>query len=311
MNNSFEQMAKLLEHGQDSERYQKTVDFIMEHDLTKEFLEKYEAVVTDDMIKRGLSNLLHYIYRMEKPPRANSERFYRPKLYIYDGEITLSEELRPEVMPLVTKAPGKRGLDLSRMSLDNQAADWASLGNEMGFMSAIGEAQRVINEYQDGKKVKGFWLVGTYGIGKSHLVCAMAKELNKKLAGVTVMPINRLLDELKAEMKSHSSSGMLEKKLEALETVDVLILDDIGAESLSDWYLNSVLFRLVDERYKSKRLTCFTSNITRKGYNDILERFKAKDGESFGKARAHRIMDRIIGLTVEVQANGQNRRHSA
>ena len=261
MNNSFEQMAKLLEHGQDSERYQKTVDFIMEHDLTKEFLEKYEAVVTDDMIKRGLSNLLHYIYRMEKPPRANSERFYRPKLYIYDGEITLSEELRPEVMPLVTKAPGKRGLDLSRMSLDNQAADWASLGNEMGFMSAIGEAQRVINEYQDGKKVIGFWLVGTYGIGKSHLVCA--------------------------------------------------ILDDIGAESLSDWYLNSVLFRLVDERYKSNRLTCFTSNITRKGYNDILERFKAKDGESFGKARAHRIMDRIIGLTVEVQANGQNRRHSA
>lgn len=282
---------------------------ILGHPLIKEFIEKYEAVITYEMLQEGLANMAYYIRCHTQEPRIEAETVYLPSLVIRNRHIDLEHKLRPEKVALMNKHASKRRLEFSSMSEGNKQAELSNLANEMGMALAKGEAERIIAEYQDGKKVKGMWLVGSYGIGKSYLACALAKELHKKLAGVIVVPPNELVDELKGEMSRDSASGKIDKRLKQLEEVDVLILDDIGAEALSDWYVDAVLYRIVDARYKHNKLTIFTSNLTRHQYYETLKGIRGKLDQRAKDARARRVIERIIAMTNEVQALGDNKRY--
>ena len=50
-----------------------------------------------------------------------------------------------------------------------------------------------------------------------------------------------------------------DKILSEIKNVEVLILDDIGVEKISDW-VNEMLFNILDHRMKFKKITIFTSN---------------------------------------------------
>lgn len=52
---------------------------------------------------------------------------------------------------------------------------------------------------------------------------------------------------------------MEKEDLEKIRTAELLILDDIGAETKKEW-IDTELFRLIDYRYSNKRVTIFTSN---------------------------------------------------
>lgn len=87
-------------------------------------------------------------------------------------------------------------------------------------------------------------------------------------------------------------------ELEALKRVDLLVLDDMGTESLNDW-ARAQLHELVDYRHEAYGRTVLTSNLQWRGVGGL----EARLGE--------RIADRIAQAGTLVQVGGRSMRRGA
>ncbi|WP_289135770.1 ATP-binding protein [uncultured Brevibacillus sp.] len=96
-------------------------------------------------------------------------------------------------------------------------------------IEAIKAAITFCLNFERGKTTRGLYLFGQFGVGKSAIGGAMAQELAKR--GVDVLMI--YVPDFLMEIKGSIETGGMEQKLEALKTVSVLILDDMGAEAIT------------------------------------------------------------------------------
>src|SRR5262245_18052639 len=76
------------------------------------------------------------------------------------------------------------------------------------------------------------WLLlqGTYGIGKTHLAAAIGNWRLEKGESVLFITVPDLLDHLRATF-GPSSEVAYDERFEQIRTANLLILDDLGAES--------------------------------------------------------------------------------
>lgn len=120
-------------------------------------------------------------------------------------------------------------------------------------------AQHYTNNFENfGLESILFW--GVPGNGKSHLAAAIHNELIKQHRVVVFISMPDLLEKIKATFSNKQSKESESKILKALNLCDLLIIDDIGAEKTSDW-VQEVIFRIVDSRYRRKKPILATSNL--------------------------------------------------
>ena len=100
------------------------------------------------------------------------------------------------------------------------------------------------------------YLHGAFGSGKSHLAAAIGHELAAIGRTVLYRSVPALLDALRSGYRD----GSYDARMAAVCTVDVLILDDLGAEHLSD-SAEGLLFTLLNERDRHDRVTVLTANV--------------------------------------------------
>ena len=85
----------------------------------------------------------------------------------------------------------------------------------------------------------------------------MANEIMKdRDICVKFISVPELLEMTKKSYKDFAR----EENLDRIKTAELLILDDIGAETKKEW-IDTELFRLIDYRYSNKKVTIFTSNV--------------------------------------------------
>ena len=112
------------------------------------------------------------------------------------------------------------------------------------------------HKYQ--KSGRGLYIFSkTKGSGKTFLSCALANEIMKNRdICVKFISVPELLEMTKKSYRDFVSEWDLDK----VKTAELLILDDIGAETKKEW-VDTELFRLIDYRYSSRKITIFTSNV--------------------------------------------------
>jgi DNA replication protein DnaC len=144
-------------------------------------------------------------------------------------------------------------------------------------------AQKYVAEFEEweGESLI-FW--GEPGNGKSHLATAVANELTNRGKRVVFISMPDLLEKIKATFNKNSTESEAEI-MKGLQMADLLIIDDIGAEKVSDW-VQEVIFRIVDGRYKKIKPIMATSNLEPK---ELAERI--------GK----RAYDRLIEISQPIK----------
>ena len=149
---------------------------------------------------------------------------------------------------------------------------------------------------------KGLYIHGAMGIGKTFISKRFAKKL--ALKGKKVGIIN--LSTLSQKVKSSFSNGGYENIIEMLKNVEYLFLDDIGAESVSNWFRDEFLFSILNHRMDHRLTTFFTSNYSMKE----LEKVEAKTSGSkyLDYDKAKRLVERVKALSVENKLTGKNHR---
>jgi DNA replication protein DnaC len=107
---------------------------------------------------------------------------------------------------------------------------------------------------------RGLWFTGDVGTGKTSLAMLVSQAAEKVGRSVAVYPVTRLLAEIRDTYDSDSRGSYMDL-FRRLCSVDLLHLDDLGAEKRTDWVLEQ-LYAIVNERWQDERSILVTTNIT-------------------------------------------------
>jgi DNA replication protein DnaC len=104
---------------------------------------------------------------------------------------------------------------------------------------------------------RGLWFMGSVGTGKTTLAMLVSKAASDAGRSVAIYSLPRLLNEIRDTHRAERSHVAL---LDRLTAVDLLHIDDVGAERSTDWVLEE-LYSIVNARYEDQRSIVITTNI--------------------------------------------------
>lgn len=270
-----------------------------------------DQVVNKEMVERSLSKLQEYISQsIDCCNCGNTEnctnylKGFVPKLYISQNTIDVQyekcqqkilEEERRDIESMISSMHMPK--DVLRATLKDLQIDNASR------LDIANKAADFIAHYKSSGELpsKGFYLYGEFGVGKSFVLGAIANEL----ASLKIKTVVVFVPEFLREMKNSIQDQSLSEKVEYVKRAPVLMLDDIGAETLTSWTRDEILGTILHYRMSEGLPTFITSNFDYNGLEHHLAQSSRGDVEV---VKAARLMERIKAITSPIQMGGVNRR---
>lgn len=161
--------------------------------------------------------------------------------------------------------------------------------------------KQFVRDYIYGKQPRGLYIFGQVGSGKTHLACSIANELIKKDVDVLFVVVPDYLEEIKYSWDQ--GSDFHEKEiLDQAREVSVLIMDDLGVHSYSDW-TKSKIYSILNHRMNHCLPTVITSNIEYNEIGDYLDQRISSRIIELCKPVALFVKDLDIRLLKSIQAS--------
>ncbi|TSB48020.1 primosomal protein DnaI [Alkalicoccobacillus porphyridii] len=289
------------------QRLNQTKQSLLKSPHIAQFLREQDQV-TDEMITSGMTKLYEYKKERENCDNCpglkrcpNLMQGYQPELYVERNHIEISyhacslkvkEEKQKQEQKLI------RSLYIPK---DILAASFDQVEADSERMQASKVALQFAMNAKPGEDGMGLYFYGKFGVGKTYLMGAVANEL--KVRGIETFII--YTPDFFREMRQAIGDGSFQDKLEAVKKAEVLILDDIGAETTSGWTRDDVLGTILQHRMLEKLPTLFTSNYD---YDELERHLSYSDKGGTEELKALRIMERIKHQTKSVLIKGENRR---
>ncbi len=294
-----------------TERYEKMKSEILEDQGVQAFLSKHNEVVNKDMVDRGLGKLYEYTTQSHDCETCenvgschNIMKGYVPNLTIIRGSIDLDyvrcrqkivEDERRHVSAMISSMHMPKDVLQARLSTvtydHNTRIHLGTAANT--FMEEVKSTGQLPS--------KGFYIYGEFGVGKSYVLGALANELAEQKIKTVLVYVPEFLREMKHAIQDQS----LQEKVDYVKKAPVLMLDDLGAETLSSWTRDEILGTVLHYRMAENLPTFITSNFDYDGLEEHLA-YSGKGERELVKAA--RIMERVRSITIPMRLSGKNRR---
>ena len=144
----------------------------------------------------------------------------------------------------------------------------------------------------------GLIFIGRYGTGKTHLAFAIANSLLIQGVPVIYETFINLMEKLKESYNNNNLNYYEILKLYC--NCDLLIIDDLGKERLSEWVLEK-LFQIINARYENMLPIIITTNYRE---HDLIKRLSiGNDGKTAGS-----LVSRLNEICIEIDTDFQDYR---
>ena len=118
---------------------------------------------------------------------------------------------------------------------------------------------------------RGLWFFGSVGTGKTTLAMLVSRHALEAGRSVAIYSLPRLLAEIRTTFDDDRGNSYVDL-IDRLAAVDLLHIDDVGAEKTSEWVLEQ-LYSIVNARYENERSVIITTNLER---DELVEQIRER-----------------------------------
>jgi DNA replication protein DnaC len=180
-----------------------------------------------------------------------------------------------------------RGVSFDRPPVSDMARD-------LQTKAAVAEVRSYIDELDVRlDEGRGLWLFGDTGTGKTTLAMLVSRTAIERGHTVAIYSLPKLLARIRRTYDSEPGGDSYLSFFERLTSVDLLHIDDLGAEKRTDWVMEQ-LYALINERYESQRSIMVTTNLPHEELEDQV---------------GQRTISRLTQVCDEVPLYGTDRRY--
>lgn len=309
MENVGNAMGEVMRRQQWNDRFQAIKQEILQHPEVAQFLNEHQEQLTDEMIDRSISNLNEFIQEQAKFRVSDPTQIapgYEPKLVLQSYGIDVTYVPTEALIEAQEAEKVKKRVTTIDMPRDIRHASFDQFEVTNERMLALDESLKFIESYTQADKqfVPGLYFQGSFGVGKTYLLGAIANELAERGYQTTLVHFPTFA----VEMKNAIGTNTTGEKLDAVKKTPVLMIDDIGADSMSSWIRDDVLGVILQYRMQEQLPTFFSSNFSMEQLENEHLRITQRGEDEPLKAK--RIMERVRFLSKEIKMVGKNRRLS-
>ena len=298
----MESVGDVLKRQPSRFQYQDLVQQIVKDPDVAVFIQKES--LSQEELNRSISKFNQYITERDKFLRGDTDyiaRGYKPILVMNHGYADVSYEETPELIAAEKEAAIKKRLNLINFPSSLKNVSFLDVyRDDVRRLTVLNRMIKFVNDYPN--NLKGVYLYGDFGVGKSFMVAALAHDLSEK-RGVSSTLLH--YPSFVIDVKNAIGDGNVKTLVDEIKLAEVLILDDIGAEQSTAWVRDEILQVILQYRMQEDLPTFFTSNFN---FEDLEKHFaKGKNGND-ETWEARRVMERIRYLAEETRLEGENRR---
>ena len=298
----MESVGDVLKRQPSRFHYQDLVQKIMKDPDVAAFIQ--QESLTPEELNRSISKFNQYITERDKFLRGDTDyiaKGYKPILVMNHGYADVSYEETPELIAAEKEAAIKKRLNLINFPSSLKNVSFLDVyRDDVQRLTVLKRMIEFVNDYPN--NLKGLYLYGDFGVGKSFMVAALAHDLSEK-RGVSSTLLH--YPSFVIDVKNAIGDGNVKTLVDEIKLSEVLILDDIGAEQSTAWVRDEILQVILQYRMQENLPTFFTSNFN---FEELEQHFaKGKHGND-ETWEARRVMERIRYLAEETRLEGVNRR---
>ena len=257
--------------------------------------------IDQKMIRNSISNL--YEYYSQKHTASKVMAGYAPQLFLNGKVIDIRYVPTKAKLAQDRKQAAERRLQLIDVPTRLHDVSLSEIDVNDDRKQVLTFIYDFLRKYKQNPHIQGLYLSGDFGVGKTYILAGLANyvvtNMNKNVVFLHVPTFI-------AGLASHFDDNSLQSEIRRLSECDLLILDDIGAESLSQWSRDDVLGVILQARMDNVLPTFFSSNLDM----EALESHFEETRNATDPVKARRLMQRVRFLAKEVVVSGPDRRNS-
>lgn len=287
-------------------RYEEMKQEILQNEEVKQFLVEHQSAITQQDIEKSFAKLYEFVQEKRKFIQNDPAMIapgYEPTLTLNYHFIDVAYVPTKALLEKEHRQEVASRIQTISMPKDIQNASLKEYERTSGRGDAWISAFEFVDAYTAAPKDfhKGIYFVGSFGVGKTYLLGAIARDLAEAGYMTTLLHFPTFA----VEMKQAIGKETVGPELTRVKQAPILMIDDIGADSLSSWIRDEVLGVILQYRMQEHLPTFFSSNFS---MDELEEHLSVTQRGEIEPLKAKRIMERIRYLSQEVSMSGRNRR---
>ena len=169
---------------------------------------------------------------------------YKPRLFLNGNVIDITYVPTQDKLDSEAKARAERRIELIDLPGKLRHVELANIDSTPERDVVLDEVALFLANFKKNKHIKGLYLTGDFGVGKTYILAGLANTIARQGSRVVFLHVPSFI----ASLGSHFQDNSLNDEIDRIASAPVLIFDDIGAETLSEWSRDDVLGVILQKR---------------------------------------------------------------